>query len=423
MIDNSGIRIKYRSEFGPESLPESGFEKFFSWRKSGKLGFLDLPFDESLHHLSTDLGKDITVEYSDLIIIGIGGSALGLRALHSACPGSERIHLHIVDTPDADVINKIKKYTIPSRCIIVVITKSGGTTETLACFLDLFSWMKTSLEEEEICRRIIAVTDSSDGDLRRLAEKTGLRSLPVPGNVGGRYSVLSPVGVFPAFCLGIDTSALLEGAAAVVRDFDNKGRESLASKIASGFFTHFGTHRTHVFFSYRNQLFNTALWFSQLWAESLGKKLDLSGEEVRTGQTPLACRGPADQHSLFQLFIEGPADKFFTFITVPHESKPLPGGFDDYPSMAFLEGKTLNELMLTEAEATATALERRGLPVVRFELADLSEITMGNFFMLMEIVTVLVGFSLGINPLDQPGVEISKILTYQALGRPGYNRN
>ena len=142
-----------------------------------------------------------------------------------------------------------------------------------------------------------------------------------------------------------------------------------------------------------------------------------------TGQTPLACRGPADQHSLVQLFMEGPSDKTITIITVSDTVTnpiPLPGGFDDYPALSYLQGHTIDELRAAEADATATALENSGVPVTRLTMPDLSAHSLGMLFMLFEITTVLTGLSLGINPLDQPGVEQGKILTYRAMNRPGY---
>jgi glucose-6-phosphate isomerase len=175
---------------------------------------------------------------------------------------------------------------------------------------------------------------------------------------------------------------------------------------------------------YSDSLFDTSLWFSQLWAESLGKRFDLDGKEVCTGQTPVACRGPADQHSLLQLFMEGPPDTFFTFLTVPQEDAPLSNigipGLESRESFSYLLGKSLADLRDAEAEATATALSRRDLPVVLLELPDHGPRTMGALFMLLELVTVLTGFSLNINPLDQPGVELGKKLTFSFLGRPGY---
>ena len=173
---------------------------------------------------------------------------------------------------------------------------------------------------------------------------------------------------------------------------------------------------------YSDFLYDTALWFAQLWAESLGKAEDLSGKKVNTGQTPLACRGPADQHSLVQLFMEGPADKTVTIITEGSSVslKSHPGEFSQISTMSYLEGRNPDELRRAEAEATATALSERGLPISRIDIPEINADYLGQIFMSLEIATVLTGLALGVDPLNQPGVETGKILIYKAMGREGY---
>ncbi len=173
---------------------------------------------------------------------------------------------------------------------------------------------------------------------------------------------------------------------------------------------------------YSDFLYDTALWFAQLWAESLGKAEDISGKQVNIGQTPLACRGPADQHSLVQLFMAGPSDKTITILTEgsPNSSAPKPGDFSGISTMGYLEGRNPNELRMAEADATSTSLSQRGLPVSRIHIPEISSEYLGQIFMSLEIATTLAGLTLGVNPLDQPGVEIGKILTYKAMGRAGY---
>jgi glucose-6-phosphate isomerase len=307
----------------------------------------------------------------------------------------------------------------PDRTCVTVITKSGGTAETMSIFLSFYGWIAKSANGEN---GITAITDPYKGDLRQLVLDRKWHSLPVPPSVGGRFSVLSPVGLFPAAFAGIDIRSLLLGAGAVAADFSEKGSESIAAKIAAGFLCNFSRYPVHTFFPYNDRLFDTALWFSQLWAESLGKKRDLSGDPTVTGQTPLACRGPADQHSLVQLFIEGPRDKTVTILTTPPDSNALklPGGFEEYPSLSYLEGFTTDELRTAEAGATGRALEESGIPVSYIKMNRLDERSLGELIMSLEIATVLAGLALDINPLDQPGVERGKVLTYKAMNRPGY---
>jgi glucose-6-phosphate isomerase len=268
------------------------------------------------------------------------------------------------------------------------------------------------------------VTDPVRGDLRRLATERGWKTLPVPPGVGGRFSVLSPVGIYPAAFSGIDATSLLAGARLVADEFLAAGSGSLASTVASAFLSRFRTHPVHVFMPYTDLLWETSLWFSQLWAESLGKARDLDGGETCTGQTPLACRGPADQHSLLQLFMEGPPDKAVTLVTAgPDETCPVgdvENPFGSYPAMEYLYGRSPDLLRNAEAVATATALRERGLPVDLIGMPEVTAETLGQLLMLLEISTALTGYALNIDPMDQPGVERSKILTYRAMGRPGY---
>ncbi|MCD4701119.1 MAG: glucose-6-phosphate isomerase [Candidatus Aegiribacteria sp.] len=416
---NTELVFKTSYDFAP--LPDRIIDVFNEWKMGGKLGFMDLPGDSEL--LSETLGLVDTVRgYADrMIVCGIGGSSLGLRALLSAFSKTldEKAKVVVADSPDSGFISSLTRCMNPDRTSVTVITKSGGTAETISVFLSLYRWIAESANGE---KGITVITDPQKGDLRRLANDRNWSSLPVPHSVGGRFSVLSPVGLFPAAFAGIDVKALLQGALAVAVDFSEKGTASLAAAIAAGFVSNFSRYPVHVFFPYEDRLFDTALWFSQLWAESLGKKMDLSGRPTVTGQTPLACRGPADQHSLVQLFMEGPRDKTVTILTTPPDrnAPQIPGGFEEYPSLAYLSGLTSDELRTAEAQATGKAFEENDIPVSYIEMKKLDERSLGELIMSLEIATVLAGLALDINPLDQPGVERGKILTYAALNRPGY---
>ena len=411
--------LDYRTSFDFNPLPENVFKRFNNWIEGGKLGFIELPEDTALLHDTLELVHEIKNSSDRMIVCGIGGSSLGLRALLSAMEKSES-GVSIVDSPDSRMLEKLVSRCDPDSTALAVITKSGGTAETMAIFLTLYRWLR---ESEDADSRVIAITDPHKGDLRKLAHDRAWNSLPVPTSVGGRFSVLSPVGLFPAAFAGIDIKSLLRGAWVITKDYFKNGSESLAARIAAGYLHNFNCCPIHVFFPYDDRLHDTALWFAQLWAESLGKKTDLSGNEVFMGQTPLACRGPADQHSLVQLFTEGPRDKTVTVLTTPGDSGAtrIPGGFNDYPSIAYLEGRTPDDLRLAEAEATGAALEEVGIPVSYLEMRSLNARCLGELLMSLEIATVLTGLALNINPLDQPGVERCKVLIYKAMNRPGYH--
>jgi glucose-6-phosphate isomerase len=420
-LNTEASELVFRTSYDYAPVPEKIISTFNKWEEDGKLGFMSLPEDSELLDETLRLADTIRGFVDRMIVCGIGGSSLGLRALLSAFPGTfdEKIKVIVADSPDSALIDEITGSMNPDRTSLTVITKSGGTAETMSIFLSLVRWIAESANGE---KGITAITDPIKGDLRRLVRDRKWHSLPVPPSVGGRFSVLSPVGLFPAAFAGIDIKALLWGAGAVAADYRERGSYSLAAEIAAGFLCNISKYPIHTFFPYNDRLFDTALWFSQLWAESLGKKENLSGDPIVTGQTPLACRGPADQHSLVQLFMEGPQDKTVTILTTPKDSNApkLPGGFEEYPSLSYLEGITPDELRTAEAGATGKALEENGIPVSYIEMKKFDERTIGELLMSLEIATVLTGLALDINPLDQPGVERGKVLTYKALNRPGY---
>ena len=413
--------LVFRTSYDYSPLPDRIIDVWNEWEKDGKLGFMNLPGDSELLAETLRLVDTLNGYTDRMIVCGIGGSSLGLKALLSAFSKTldEKDKVIVADSPDSGLISELTRCMDPDRTSVTVISKSGGTAETISVFLSLFRWIAESANGE---KGITAITDPDKGDLRRIASDRKWLSLPVPSSVGGRFSVLSPVGLFPAAFAEIDIKSLLQGAWEVSADFRDKGTASLAAEIAAGFVNNFSRYPVNAIFPYNDRLYDTALWFSQLWAESLGKKTDLSGRPSVTGQTPLACRGPADQHSLVQLFMEGPQDKTVTIITTPPDrnAPKIPGGFEEYHSWAYLEGLTPDELRTAEASATGKAFEENGIPVSYIEMKKLDERTLGKLIMSFEIATVLAGLALDINPLDQPGVERGKALTYAALNRPGH---
>jgi len=419
MSDRSPL-LGFSAAYDFDPVPGSALLLLNTWKKANRLGFLDLPGDMTL--LESSIGAASDIRFEHMIVAGIGGSSLGLRTLMSALGPSGSRTVHILDSPDIELIRNTTAGLDSRNTAVTVITKSGGTSETLSIFLQLHSWLPEDIRDE----RITVITDPSTGDLGRIASDRGWRLLPVPMNVGGRFSVLSPVGLYPAAFAGIDVRALLRGAETVSADFTKNGASSLAGRITSAFFSNFASHPVHVFMPYSDRLSDLALWFAQLWAESLGKRLDNDGKTVNTGQTPLACRGPADQHSLLQLFMEGPPDKAISILTVmcedtaPAQENGRDGSFGNYPSLDWLDGRSPDVLRNAEAAATARVLSERGLPVDHFTLERIDAESIGELLMALEIAAVLTGLALDINPLDQPGVEKTKILTCRAMGRAGY---
>ena len=400
--------------------------------KSGELGFFDLPDDKAT------LAECVAIAESaqgrgveDVVVLGIGGSGLGPVALRTALllpAWNSRSRLERGERPRLHVLSNVDPVTIGAQLdrldlattLFIVTSKSGGTAETMAQYLVV----RARLEAAGFSPRhhFVFVTDPEKGALRRIAREEAIPTAAVPPNVGGRFSVLSPVGVLPAALTGMDVSGLLAGAA----DMRERCRTSQWSSNPAGVFavlqwladTQLG-RQSHVFMPYADGLADMAAWFVQLWAESLGK-VTANGRHV--GPTPIASLGATDQHSQVQLFMEGPNDKTVTFVTVADALGDLaiPALHADVPDLAYLGGHSLGELLAVEYRATAGALAARGRMNMTISLDRLDAWHLGGLFMLLEIATAFAGDLYGVNAFDQPGVELGKRFTYGMFGRPGF---
>ena len=248
--------------------------------------------------------------------------------------------------------------------------------------------------------------------------------LPVPSNVGGRFSVLSAVGLLPAAVSGVDIDALLGGAAQMEERCRSTDLASNPAGILASLLHHADTEQgrsVHVLMPYADRLRAVALWFQQLWAESLGKTQRLDGTNKPTGPTPLPALGATDQHSVLQLLMEGPHDKVVLFVDVDDAEADvtIPDRHPEIPALDYLGGHSLAELLTTERRATAEALRRGGRPNATIVLPKIDAFALGQLYMLFEVATVIAGTLYGVNPMDQPGVELSKLLTYGLMGREG----
>lgn len=370
-----------------------------------------------------------------MLVLGIGGSALGTRALLGALrpPAWNELddeareffpRLTLLDNVDPTSVAAALRRIDPRRVLVNVISKSGGTAETLAQYLVVRRWLDEALGGAA-SRHLVFTTDPARGALRELAAREAIATLDVPPEVGGRFSVLSPVGLLPAALVGIDVEALVAGAARAVAtaEADDLLRNPAALYAA----LHWAADaqagaRIHVLMPYSDRLREVGEWFRQLWAESLGKRVDREGRVVHAGPTPVASVGATDQHSQVQLFMEGPFDKVVTFLTVqnPGEDVPVPRADGMPEEVACLGGTTLGGLLAAEYAATSAALSRVGRMNCTLELPDLAPATLGELLMFFQAATGYAGGWYGVNPFDQPGVELGKRLTFGALGRPGY---
>jgi glucose-6-phosphate isomerase len=296
----------------------------------------------------------------------------------------------------------------------------------MAQFLIVRDRLDRAFDGDDFRGNLIFTTDPAAGALRQLADDEGIATLPIPPNVGGRFSIFSAVGLLPAALVGIDIAALLAGA----REIDERCRTTAFQDNPAGLFATLQfladtelDARIHVMMPYSDRLAAAADWFRQLWAESLGKQQDRAGNEVFRGPTPVKALGATDQHSQTQLYMEGPFDKTITFLTVGEHPVDLeiPQLYPETDTLAYLGGHTLGALLAAEQRATARALARRGRMNMTIELPTLSAHTLGQLLMMLQIATSYAGALYEVDPLNQPGVELGKELTYALMGRPGYD--
>lgn len=400
-------------------------------REGGELPFFDLPAQDTVPVHS--LAAHIRDRFDNYLLIGIGGSSLGPKAAQQAlCSPWHNLmeagarsgpRMFFIENVDPSSLLPLLNLLDPSKTCVNVVTKSGGTAETLANFMVVRAWLEKA--GCNLSDHLIATTDPKSGDLRRVADEEGWASLPVPPGVGGRFSQLTAVGLLPAAVAGIDIDELLAGAADMsVRCAAFDLKENPAWRLAALYHL-LDVNKGKpicVMMPYADGLTYLADWFVQLWAESLGKAEDLDGNPVHTGQTPLAAVGAIDQHSQLQLFVEGPNDKLVTFLKVASFDDPgdIPSVYADVPSMGYLGGHTLAELLNAEQAATREVLTRGGRPNACITIPRLNPFAMGQLFYLFEAMTAFAGGLYRVNPFDQPGVEHGKRLTYGAMGRKGY---
>jgi len=402
--------------------------------EAGQLGFRKLPSAAEVRAVK-QAGRRLRAVCDDFVVLGIGGSTLGGIALtaalahpqHNLLPRQMRRgpRVFFADNVDPEGFEALLQVVDLRNCCFNVISKSGGTAETLAQFLVVRHRLSRALGPSGAKEKIIVTTDPKSGFLRELAEREGYATFDVPQAIGGRHSWLTAVGLLPAAVAGIDIEALMAGAAAM----DERCRKSagLNSPAEVAALIPYLAHTTrgqnvNVMMSYADALYRVADWFRQMWAESLGKKLSTSGQVVHAGQTPVAALGATDQHSQLQLYMEGPFDKILTFLTVERYRRevkiPAPGR--KAPATAYLTGQTLSRLIQAEQQATETALAMAGRPSLALRLAQVSPHAIGQLLFLLQLATVYAGGLYGVDPLDQPGVELGKQLTYALMGREGY---
>lgn len=404
-----------------QTMMREAFAVISEEHASHRIGYYDLPKDskamvEAARKLETQNTLLSSGAITDIAIIGIGGSSLGIKAVH-AFLNSKRTpkrRLHFFENSDPIDITRTMRKLTKEKTLFIVISKSGGTIETTSIFKTVIAHYGLELDGADR-ERVIVITDKGSG-LSRFGEHYALAQYNIPDNVGGRFSVLSAVGIVPLTLAGYDTDALLEGAGAFLERFLDHKEEHLLEK-ACFIYERREAQSINVLFSYANDLENFTKWYVQLWGESLGK-VDAKGNHV--GLTPIGLIGSVDQHSFLQLLIEGPRDKSVTFIKIEDFETPLviPEISLKYIEKTdFINGQSFNTLINAQCDATRESLVQSGVPVDGITIEKIDETHIGAMIIYYELLTSLVGAMLKINTYDQPGVELGKVILFKKFDK------
>ena len=434
VTDKHGVTDKELKAIAPQIKDLT--KQFNDERKAGKKKYRDLPYDDDMIDAVHKEVEHFRDRCEVLIVLGIGGSALGNIALQSALNPytynlmSDRTRngpqLFVLDNVDPDQIKSVIDVITPKikKTIINVVSKSGETAETASQFI-LFRDLLQSKLGKKYKDNILATTDPSGGTLREICKEEGYRTLEVPDGVGGRFSVLSAVGLFSAAMCGIDVDALMEGARAMdkrVKDGDVMKNPAALIAAVSYILNEKGKVMS-VMMPYSTSLYFLGDWFRQLWAESLGKQDGLKKKNVFAGQTPIKALGATDQHSQVQLYREGPNDKLITFLEVERFTTKLaiPESMKGVDTLAYLAGRNFQTLINSEKLGTEYALLESKRPTMTVLFPHISANTVGQFIYMYETAVSYMGGLMDINTYDQPAVQLGKDATYALMGKKGFD--
>jgi glucose-6-phosphate isomerase len=400
-----GFSQKEIAEFG--GLANEYYQKSSVFKDQG---FVDLPYNKSIvNEIKSKIAR-FKDKFKNIVVLGIGGSMLGVQTIIDAMYFEDKINIICLDNIDPFVMQKRTERLNLSETIFLVQTKSGGTPETISQYLHFEQ--KITEANLKITDHFIFVTDPELGYLRKLAkESKDIVVFDIPANVGGRFSVLTPVGLLIAELLGIDSQKLLDGAAYALEN-----EKSSAMKLAKiqVELNKIGVDQ-NVLMPYSSRLATVAKWYIQLLSESIGKEFDLKGNKVHTGITPIPALGATDQHAQMQLFKEGPNNKLLIFITVQNHKVELPIATNIPIGFEYLKNKSFNQLLQAEFEGTQQSLIESKRPNLEIILSEVNEFSLGALFMLLELSVAYIGELLEIDAFNQPGVERSKILAKELL--------
>ncbi|TXE85781.1 glucose-6-phosphate isomerase [Campylobacter volucris] len=380
--------------------------------ENGDIGYYHLvntSFD--LISQSKEFIKDKT-QIKSIVLIGMGGSSCGVKALKELLfDHEEEKELFILDNTSSHTFTNIMKKLDIKKTLFIIASKSGATIEVISLFKLIIAYF--NLEQKKLSENFIFITDLNS-KLHKLGDELNIKCFFIPQNVGGRFSVLSAIGIVPLTFCNYNTKALLEGARACFVDFFEKKETHILQK-AYHYCTHKNAH-INVLFSYGDAFKAFNEWYVQLIAESLGKKQGFK----RIGLTPIALIGARDQHSFLQLIMDGPKDKTITFLKIKDNQKSpsIPNiSLNHLQSCDFTNNINLHDLLNAQCDATAQALISENLSVDIIELEKLDAWHCGYLMYYYELFTSACGIMLGINTYDQPGVEVGKLILKNMLSK------
>jgi len=413
---NSGIGLNI-----PVSKRTKAIKTIYTKACSNMLDFIDLPdVPQKDIFRYQDTGVKISKKFKNFVVLGIGGSALGIKFLKDTFIDSVNKHLdiniHVCDNIDSDSFISLLDSLDLKKTMFNVITKSGTTSETLSQMMIVINRYKR--KKIDFSSHFI-VTTTEGNSLYKFAVSNNIDVFTIPNGVGGRFSVLSSVGLLPAAVMGIDIQALLKGARIARENSKVNEINNISYTCAHIAYTYLTKGLTNlVVMPYSDRLRLFPDFFAQLWGESLGKKNNREGKVVYAGQTPIKTLGVTDQHSQLQLYAEGIKDKLIMFITVDKVGRDEVIA-DDFGLGKHLKGASLKTLLDYEYASTAFALTKNNRPNFTLALDVVNEETMGELIYMAELMTAYMGELLDIDAFDQPGVELSKIYTKACLKHPG----
>ena len=427
IVDENSFQMIYRQSIdncladaiGPTGLDRAVYmaalartapalDQLRDWRQSGGLPLLGLPDARADLEVLKQIAERYRTQFDDVVVLGTGGSSLGGRSLYALAdagwgptPGTPR--LHFMDNVDPNSFDALFGALTPARAGFLVISKSGGTAETIAQALACFDWLRSA--GEQISTHAVAIAEDADNPLCRLARRHDFTVLGHDPRVGGRFSVLSPVGMLPAMIAGVDAVAVREGAASVLAQmFAAENPTDSAPAIGATINVALAEARgvgTTVLMPYCDRLVPFTQWFRQLWAESLGKE--------GKGTTPVNATGSVDQHSQLQLYLDGPNDKLFTIVNAETGGNPLNISIADDPALDYLEGCGLGDLLDAGQRGTVDSLVAAGRPVRIIAVPQVDARSLGALMMHYMLETIIAAHLLGVEPFDQPAVEDGKV--------------